>query len=211
MKNRIIVSSILTIVLCFSLIVGSTFALFTSEDEFDISITSGKVNIDATASIVGVYSAKGDAAGALVDENGATYVHEEQADNTFANGGTVAMDGANLVIDRLTPGDKVVLNVAIDNNSNVAIQYRYIIAVTDGELLATGMVVTVDGVAYEGLKSCKSAWITVDPNGAIADEEIAVELPIAAGNFYQDRSVQYTVLVEAVQGNGVVNGVAEVE
>ena len=211
MKSKVLVSSILTIVLCFSLIVGSTFALFTSEDKFDISITSGKVNIDATASIVGVYSAKGDATGTLVDENGATYIHEEQANNTFANGGTVAMDGANLVIDRLTPGDKVVLNVAIDNKSNVAIQYRYTIAVTDGELLATGMVVTVDGVAYEGLKSCKSAWIAAESKEAIADKEIAIELPIAAGNFYQDRTVEYAVLVEAVQANGVVTGAAEVE
>ncbi len=211
MKSKVLASSILTIVLCFSLIVGSTFALFTSEDEFDISITSGKVNLDAYASIVGVYSADGNPTGNLVDENGATYVHEAQDNYTFANGGTVALDGANLVIDRLTPGDKVVLNVNTNNKSNVAIQYRYKIAVTDGELLATGMIVTVDGVANEGLKSYTSEWFYAEPNQAILDKEIAVELPIAAGNFYQDRSVQYTVLVEAVQGNGVVANEAEVE
>ena len=39
-KNRIL-SSIITIALCLSLIAGSTFALFTSTDEVDIAITAG--------------------------------------------------------------------------------------------------------------------------------------------------------------------------
>ena len=48
MKNRIIISSILTIALCLSMIAGSTFALFTSESKVDIAVTSGKIDVVAT-------------------------------------------------------------------------------------------------------------------------------------------------------------------
>ena len=43
MKRRILVMSFLTIALCFSLIFGATYALFTSESKVNISVTSGKV------------------------------------------------------------------------------------------------------------------------------------------------------------------------
>ena len=47
MKKKI-TSAVLTIVLCLSLIAGSTYALFTSEDTVNIAVTSGKVNVVAT-------------------------------------------------------------------------------------------------------------------------------------------------------------------
>ena len=48
MKSKVLVSSILTIALCLSLIAGSTFALFTDSAKNDIAVTSGTVDIDAT-------------------------------------------------------------------------------------------------------------------------------------------------------------------
>ena len=52
-KKNIIISSFATIALCLSLLMGSTFALFTSESKVNIAVTSGKVsvvaNIDETS------------------------------------------------------------------------------------------------------------------------------------------------------------------
>ena len=47
MKNQIIISSILTIAMCVSLIAGSTFALFTSNSEVNVSVSSATVSVTA--------------------------------------------------------------------------------------------------------------------------------------------------------------------
>ena len=44
-RKNFIVSSILTIAMCVSMIVGSTFALFTSESKVNIAVSSGKVEV----------------------------------------------------------------------------------------------------------------------------------------------------------------------
>ena len=224
MKKKALISSILTIALCLSLVAGSTFALFTASTDFNIAVTAGKVDIEASASISAVYSAEGVGDGEtaedrfLIDENDNEYKHVASLDNkTFANGGVAELDGASLKIQRLTPGDKVDIQINVANNSNVAISYRYKIAINpnstlDNEL-ATGMVVSVlDKLtfakeSYEGFESYTSEWYYVEaPDGnpvAIEPRTISVELPVYAGNEYQEKSVEYIVTVEAVQGNAV--------
>lgn len=222
MKRRIITSSILAILVCLCIIAGATFALFTDKTEFNIAVTSGDVEIYASASINALYSAKGaDAADDeyLVDENGNTYTHEKQ-ETYFLNGGKATLNGANLVIERLTPGDRVDVDINVDNTSDVAIQYRYKLEANDTNL-AIGMVVTVDGVSYEALSSWTSEWRAATATDGVAEaipvETISVELPVYAGNEYQSEnadgkveSVEYIITVEAVQGNAVTDNEAKV-
>lgn len=160
MKKRILISSVLTIVLCFSLIVGSTFALFTSEVEYNIAVTSGKVELTANASLGKVYSAAIAQSGANANDllpgldgnafafGGNNYKHQEQTavysgvDNSganvegiyFANKGYVVYNNGTLTITNITPGDKVELNVGATNASNVAIKYRYVVKGVNGEI-----------------------------------------------------------------------------
>ena len=47
-KRNVVVSAILAIMLCVSLIAGATFALFTSESKGNIAVTSGKVSVLAS-------------------------------------------------------------------------------------------------------------------------------------------------------------------
>ena len=109
MKKKALISSILTIALCLSLIAGSTFALFTSTDEVNVAITAGKVEVVATIDGLQTYSMEN-----ATDVNG-----------TFANGGTASFtDTKALVLDKVTPGDKATFVVKITNNSNVATSYR---------------------------------------------------------------------------------------
>ena len=46
MKKRIILSSVITMLLCLCMIGGATYALFTSETSVNIAVTSGKVKVD---------------------------------------------------------------------------------------------------------------------------------------------------------------------
>jgi predicted ribosomally synthesized peptide with SipW-like signal peptide len=225
MKKKVLLTSIMTIVLCLCLIAGSTFALFTDKTSFNIAVTSGDVEIEAYAKINSVWSAYGEGVTAaedeyLVDENGHFYVHgkRDPIDGRyfFTNGGEAKLDGNNLVIDRITPGDRVDVDINVYNYSDVAISYRYKLVANDTNL-ATGMVVTVDGQSYEALASWTSEWYPVitAPEGKGADipvKTISVELPVYAGNEYQTektendiQSVTYTITVEAVQGNAVTD------
>ena len=224
MKKKILLSSILTIALCICIIAGSTFALFTDDSQFNIAVTAGKVDVEASASIAAVWSAEGAEIAEdefLVDENAFNYTHVKQADNkTFANGGVAVIEGTSLKISRITPGDKVDVNIDVANRSDVAISYRYKIAVSKDEGLADGMVLslledaqvekdelTFAVESYEGFESYISEWYFAEaPDGdaeEILSRMISVELPVYAGNEYQEKSVEYTILVEAVQANAV--------
>lgn len=94
MKRKTLISSILTIALCLSLIAGSTYALFTSQDEVNIAVTSGKVSVEA-----------------VILNNTLTTSSLDVAQNQgFANGGTALFtdsDNQKLELTNMTPGDKV--------------------------------------------------------------------------------------------------------
>lgn len=55
-KRNVIVSAVLAIALCASLITGATLALFTSEDNINVAVTSGKVNVVASVNGLDLYS-----------------------------------------------------------------------------------------------------------------------------------------------------------
>ena len=192
MKKKTIVSSLLTIVLCLSLIAGSTYALFTSEDEINIAVASGKVNVVAT----------------ILEDGMKTYsLDEEQAAGKFANGGIADFaineeDGKVLTLDKMTPGDKVVFAIEITNNSNVAMKYRVAWDVS-GEL-APALKATADGNSIENGASAWTPWaipVAEDGSDKVKTIEVVVELPAETGNEYQEKSAKIAFTVEAVQGN----------
>ena len=224
MKKKILLSSIMTIALCLSLIAGSTYALFTDTSTNNISITAGKVKMTATLDELKLYSAKADANGTLEDENGNMYAHEEL--DQFKNGGTADFTDAVLTLDKVTPGDKVAFNIVGDNTSNVSIQYRVVIECIDEEYLADleesgeehdfvpyelmkGLVVKIGDAEYTGLKSYTSAWMPLAVDSDITAVPVSIELPIAAGNEYQETVAKIRIVVEAVQGNAVVTNNAQ--
>lgn len=224
MKKKILLSSMVTIVLCLCLIAGSTFALFTSESEMNIAITSGNVELTASIDAVDLYSVRPVQAGEtaeVTDENQAGYVYEQQQNGTFANGGTAALvNGNELTLSRITPGDKVVINVASLNTSDVTIKARYTVEVLSGEELASGLVITLKDAngnvidTLVGLDSFISTWETLAAGEQLAATKLEIELPVDAGNEYQHNAilaqnpnyngVSINILIEAVQGNANV-------
>ena len=216
MKKTILLTSVMTIVLCVCLIAGSTFALFTSEAEMNIAITSGNVELTASIDAVDLYSVRPVQAGEtaeVIDENQAGYVYEAQQNGTFANGGTAALaNGNELTLSRITPGDKVV--------SDVTIKARYTVDVLSGEELARGLVITIKDASgnvvdtLTGIDNFISTWQTLAAGEQLGATTLEIELPVNAGNEYQHNAilaqnpnyngVSINILIEAVQGNANV-------
>ena len=209
-KSKTFVGALLSIALCVSLITGATFAIFTSEANVNIAVTSGTVKVTAEVTGFTLYSPTTlNADGSVANmENAAT-------ENAFKNGGTAAMNGGKLQINGITPGDKATVELTITNEGNVSTLYRY------GYTLLSSEGEAYDGEAltlFEGLNfvfdemNAKTVTdtetnVTVAYKTAYAElpesktVTAVVELPGTAGNKYQDLSLTIAFVVEAVQAN----------
>ncbi len=202
-RNSIIVSSLGAIALAGSLLAGSTYALFTSKDEVNIAVTSGKVDIKASISGLKTYS------GVDLIGNPETDVLEETTTGNFTNGGTANIDGNTLTLDKMTPGDKATFNITITNYSNVNTKYRTIINRTESSdsTLFNALKFNIGGVNVE--KS--TIWKTlngVEETGTkvLTHYDCSVELPSdIKGTEYMDKSCGITYTVEAIQGNATTS------
>ena len=175
MKKKVILMSLLSVVMCMSLIVGATFALFTSESKVNIAVSSGSVNVQASFNdVIELYSKD-------VPQTG-----------TFANGGTATTDGRELILKGLTPGDKAKLIIDVENSGSVAALYRAKAQCEGDTTLYSGLNIVFDG-SWEKL-----------PVGENAQIAVSVELPESAGNKYQGLETRIAFIVEAVQGNANV-------
>ena len=189
MKKKTIFSSLLTIVLCLSLIAGSTYALFTSEDEVNISVTSGKVDLNASITNIQTWSLEDDKTVA-------------GRDGAFTTGGSAKLEAdGSFTIALMTPGDKVSFDIVGENLSNVLTQYRYIIECVGDNTLMEALEVTIDGILYKELVSYTSAWDNLAALTAMPTVTVTIEMPKEVGDDYQDLETNFKVTVEAVQGN----------
>ncbi len=182
MKKRTILSSFLTIALCFSLIVGSTFALFTSEDTVNIAVSSATVEVTATINkdTVKLYS-----------------MEAEQSEN-FENGGTAEFDTeeGDLVLTNITPGDKVTFDIDLSKGeSNVAIQYRLLWTVNN--TFGDALVATADGAKIENSKTAWKAW-TEETDTKLS---VSIELPVDTDDTLQEKSIKISFKIEVAQAN----------
>ena len=103
MKKKLIITSILSMVMCVSLIIGATFALFTSEDNVNITVTSGNVEVSAQ----------------ITDTQYKTLTQNWTAFNSSADldiGGAITVDNATgqITFDKVVPGDGVKFNININ-------------------------------------------------------------------------------------------------
>ena len=185
MKRKALISAILTAALMAGGAVGGTFAWFTSEAKTDVSITAGTVKVESTVELVGAYS-----------------LGVARTDGTFENGGTYNLTNALLKLDKLTPGDSVVLKVVAKNVSDVNVKWR-INASKSGELVS-GLefkVFTDEQLTTEANKI--GVWSEPTTTAELGTYYVSVKLPEEAGNEYQGKTAEIALKVEAVQGNKI--------
>lgn len=189
MKKRILITSVVTIILCLCLIAGSTFALFTSQTSASIVVQSATVNVSASISGLEAYS--------MAEER--TDIKDADGKIIFTNGGTVALVGNQLTLDRVTPGDKVSFTINVANSSNITTKCKVTTSYSSTSTPSLGNALDVrysaTGLPRDG------SWVTLNP-GQGGTIDVTVELPVETGNEYQNKNVTVTILVEAIQGNG---------
>lgn len=201
MKKRLILSSIATMAIFGSLVVGGTYALFTSESTTSISVTSGTVNVKAEVTDLALFS------------NGI------QQEGTFENGGTATLSNGSLNLSNITPGDKVTCNLTLTNTSNVNILYRvgYFCEVKDEaakddtEAFFNALNINFNGQEKNGFISYKSYYTRLSANETINAIPVSVELPLNTGNEFQEKTTTIKFIVEAVQGNATVTDKEEIK
>ena len=126
MKKKVITSAILTIALAFSLLLGATYALFTSESKTNIAISSGKLDVVATVEEATMSSSLGAALG------------------------KAEVDGNEVVLSGFVPGDKATFTIEIENKSDISALYRTMVKVEDDNGLFDGLVVKLVEQTFNG-------------------------------------------------------------
>ncbi len=183
MKKKIILTSALTAALMLAGAVGGTFAWFTSEAKTDVSITAGTVKVESAVELAGAYS-----------------LGVARTDGTFENGGTYKLEGALLKLEKMTPGDSVVLKVVASNASDVNIKWR-IKANKSGEL-ASGLQFKVFSDAELTTEATGlGVWSEPTTEQNLGTYYVQIALPEEASNEYQGKTAQIGLVVQAVQGN----------
>ena len=206
-KSSIILSAILCICMCLSLLAGATFALFTSEAKVNIAVTTGKVDVQATLENLKTYSGENLTGDVLEDEEKIVLT---QFNGEFINGGTVSFSsntGNVITLNNLTPGDKVTFDIKVSNNSTIQAMYRTTVACEEDNGLFHGLIIKInDEQMNNRLAKSEYAELTLDENMTIP---VSIELPTNAGNEYQGKTCKISYAVEAIQGNAF-NGVYDV-
>ena len=205
-KSKTLLGAVMSIALCVSLIAGATFAIFTSKAEVNIAVSSGKVNVTASVENLKLYS--------LENIDMTTYDGTETdrtANGNFINEGVATLNGNELVLDRMTPGDRVTFQIKLTNNSNVKVLYRYSYSIekADGKTEAeakkfySALKFKLGEVETQKYAKYYTVWhefVGTEPE--ILDVE--VKLPAEANDDFQNSACKIAFKVEAVQGNAKV-------
>lgn len=193
MKRNVVVSALLAIMLCVSLIAGATFALFTSESKTNVAVTSGKV--DVKASIVNFKSSHPVSIDMGTKEPSDTYL------DGFWGGLDLASYNAetnSIELNKMVAGDKVTFDLVITNYSTVPVKFKTTYTATGDQDLLDVLDISVGN---------STGWISLDAaseGGSVVNTlNCYVEMPCSAN--VQGKSCALSFLVEAVQGNADVD------
>ena len=187
-KGKAIASSIVSIALSASLAVGGTFALFTSESEVNIAVTSGTVSLIANIDEDSVQTKQ------LYDT-----AYTQGVDNMFEGEATFGTEG--LTLEKFVPGDGIKFNIVVKNESTVSVKYRTIISCKNDNGLFAGLKVDIDNLANYNGEEYVAKWESKEVGAQDIIVPVIIELPEDANNEYQDKTCTISYKVEAVQGN----------
>lgn len=209
-KKKIVFTTVLTIVLCFALVIGGTVAIFSSKAGMTTVTTAGQVKITAAQKNFQTYSGEWSASeNAYVDKATGSV---GSSVGTFSQGGTASWADSTLTITNMVPMDKVTFDIDVNNSSNVSIKYQLGFSVEGAELvkglsisISIGENVNDIIVLGDGETSAFGKWYTLDYNGSVAQIRetitVTIEMPHDAGNEYQNKKATINFVVTAVQGN----------
>lgn len=203
MKKKVLLTSVVTIILCLCLIAGSTYALFTSGASVNIAVTSATVDVLA-------YIEEGSLKTWSLGQTEA-----QATTGDFVNKGRAYFENGQLKIDRMTPGDVVKFNIAVVNQSNVTIKCKIdtktgLMTDANGQELKDllpALTVTLNG-KEENLLNYSTGWVEIPAGTDITDLVVTMTFPNddtdnINDNDFKNAAASITFNIVAVQGNGV--------
>lgn len=202
-KAGVLVSAIATTAVCASMIAGSTFALFTSEDQVDITVKAGSVEVSSSIENAQITHATS------IEKNGEDYA----VSYTDAVAEKVTVSGNELALTNVIPGDVMEFDIVLSNDGTVDANYQYSLKCTEGLKLISALdveIVNGETSVYSGsaLKSYQSKWGELNVKAENA-YHVTLTLPAGAGNEYKGLTSKLVVGTYAVQYNAVVDKTAE--
>ena len=193
-KVKALVGSAIAIAISTTAVTGATMALFTDKAEVNVEMNAGRVDVDATVNSLRLYS-----------------MDELMPGNEFKNLGTAYLAKPNeLVLNNISPGDKVEFDIAVVNNSNVKTQFRTVLAeIGEDSKLLSQLVIKINGKTATLTEDgrIESDWEILDPVSVATEIKtytISIELPVSVGNDYMTTTANIRFAVESVQANGIV-------
>ena len=199
-RKSVILTAALSIMLCVSVVVGATFALFATKDEVNIAVSSANVKVTATIDNVKAHSPAGVADvkdGSVITDS----IEAARDDSTFAAGGKVVVGDDGLTLDRMAAGDSVSFTINVKNYSNIDTKYRTIVSCTkddglfDGLEMEIGNDVTASVSDWQPLAAASAEGDTID------SLDCKITLPSTVGTTYNGKSCKISFKVETIQSN----------
>lgn len=196
MKKKILITSLLSIAVCFSLIIGATLALFTSKSNVNIAVSSGKVSVVASVDTESIQT----------KQLNTDYVNG--VEGMFGGAESLDMSEAGTVsLENILPGDGVRFDIVVTNDSTVNVQYQTVVTVEGDIDLFIGLKVTVGDKVFDGMSAYSTWQYLTTEQKEVSKTTVSIELPEDAGNQYQGKTCSIVYRVNAVQGNAEVEEV----
>ena len=195
-------------------IVAGTFAYFTSMDKATVSIEAGQVKMSLSVKDLVIKSL-----GVTMTTHGMEDLDNDGVPETdvvyFENGGYAYLDGAKLVLKKITPGDEVAFTVDVKNESNVKIKYAINIDYYNERTgLQNGYQPTAadveanpnagKGLLSEGLDVTggpTAGYVSLDIGEQASDIPVTLKFDKSKGNEYQGATSDIIVSLGAIQWN----------
>lgn len=198
MKKKLIITAAVTAALMAAGAVGGTIAYFTSESKTTASIEAGIVRMSMEAKNLKLYS---------LDV-------ERTVAEGFENGGKATLEDAVLKLEKMTPGDKVEFDLALENHSNVLIKYQLLhsfsnekagVDINDELTYATaklsrGLVFSMKD-EHGNEAPASMTQLAPSSDAVLPTYHVSVELPVDAGNEFQGATSDVIFNLFAVQAN----------
>lgn len=196
-KRSVIITAILAIIMCASLVAGATFALFTSSSSVNIAITSANVEVTADVTVTKTWHENNGAEAEGLYDTGKAEVTKENSQ-------------VKLTLSNFVPTDGVKLAVKLTNKSTVKIKYRVMLLAdrTAGTELLDELNIDMNGMEFRGY-TLATEYVELEAGASIDDIPVTIVFPKEATGG-KNITCNLVIKVEAQQGNAVATNDVDV-
>ncbi len=196
-KRSVIITAILAIIMCASLVAGATFALFTSSSSVNIAITSANVEVTADVAVTKTWHENNGVEAEGLYDTGKAEVTKENSQ-------------VKLTLSNFVPTDGVKLAVKLTNESTVKIKYRVMLLAdrTAGTELLDELNIDMNGMEFRGY-ILATEYVELEAGASIDDIPVTIVFPKEATGG-KNITCNLVIKVEAQQGNAVADNTFDV-